>query len=568
MVLADKRAESDVEDVSSIDINLNTLVGRFITPIDRIRSLAVPNTLIGRAQRRLDSTLAGIQKAISVELRSAIRSEDNALESRAHAYYRALGLPVMAQSGAFFNPGFNPKQLAKARTENFRISNSIDDNIIFMQAFRENRSQQQSFLFRTALTNASALAAVMDRPNKFQVIDTNLGIFDRDLQENTLSARRRFLINNYTDKDGNQITDRTLNGFNFAVDKISHPIRPFLVDPTIIEVIQPDERQIAVPFLQSRNDLRLEAGKFVFRPGIEFVLTLRLSQTPLNESDVLESIIFGVDPEASLELASVSAAEAKQLVFALLGERAVSADDIDFLTTTPFEFVQINVLVKTIKALAIKLSEAVDTIFNVANNIEWTPLPGEFGPEDEANLKIAGLIRQRVFSSELEKRIRELETKISINKLKGDTKINSNEYIISSYENAQNLFQKELNEAKEQRADFVSRGARALRTIEVITGEVSGIGLVDMVAIYTALWAIDIDVLISLLDENAFNRLYESRPDLRNTNVESRRSSGAVFSGIEAMERFQTQIVNLLSFADSVFNKQFSTDEQSGTPKG
>lgn len=113
-------------------------------------------------------------------------------------------------------------------------------------------------------------------------------------------------------------------------------------------------------------------------------------------------------------------------------------------------------------------------------------------------------------------------------------------------------------DAKEQKNEYIRLGSNALRAVEIITGEISGLGLIDILAVYAALWSIDLDVLVSLLDNNAFNRLYENK-SLRNSNVMSRHNSGPKYSGKDAIVKLENRVINILAFADRLLEQKLAS---------
>lgn len=104
MALPDPVDESILDDISSIDVNIEELKRKFIDPIEAIRSKSSPNIL---GQPRTLVSEQDIQAAAQRELDNAgFNTEPQ--ESRTHAFYRMLGLPVIADDFSFYNPGFNP----------------------------------------------------------------------------------------------------------------------------------------------------------------------------------------------------------------------------------------------------------------------------------------------------------------------------------------------------------------------------------------------------------------------------------------------------------------------------
>jgi hypothetical protein len=108
---------------------------------------------------------------------------------------------------------------------------------------------------------------------------------------------------------------------------------------------------------------------------------------------------------------------------------------------------------------------------------------------------------------------------------------------------------------------------KAIRTIEIVTGEGSGLGLVDILAIYTALWTIKIEELLGLLDQTSFDRLYNFNVDLRTEAVLERRNGGGK-NITESLNSLEKKIGNILSFADLIFARTFISpvEDEGGDP--
>src|ERR1700678_1107164 len=83
----------------NFNIDIDQLYADFIQEIDANRSIA--NIRVGtNALNNLQlSTIAGIT--------NKTKKESTVQESRVHAFYRLLGLPIVAQNGQFYNPGLD-----------------------------------------------------------------------------------------------------------------------------------------------------------------------------------------------------------------------------------------------------------------------------------------------------------------------------------------------------------------------------------------------------------------------------------------------------------------------------
>ena len=103
------------------------------------------------------------------------------------------------------------------------------------------------------------------------------------------------------------------------------------------------------------------------------------------------------------------------------------------------------------------------------------------------------------------------------------------------------------------RASTTSAAETALKTIEIIMGEFSGLGLADILAIYTALWTIDLDALVSMLDDEAFDRMYQFFPQLHCPNVVARAVSGTpVLDIITVLNQFEQKVKEIYSIMDKL----------------
>ena len=83
-------------------------------------------------------------------------------------------------------------------------------------------------------------------------------------------------------------------------------------------------------------------------------------------------------------------------------------------------------------------------------------------------------------------------------------------------------------------------------------GEFSGLGLIDIVAILTALWTIDQKYLVNMLDEYTFNRMYKN-VELRNPVVEARKS-GSIINGIKVLKEFENKVKQYLDLQEFLYN--------------
>jgi hypothetical protein len=228
-------------------------------------------------------------------------------------------------------------------------------------------------------------------------------------------------------------------------------------------------------------------------------------------------------------------------------------------------------MIKALVKLLIKQIKEMNTVFTQMN---WTPLPSENGPE--GGTEIATFIKNKIRRSKIERRIFRLIAKQQSAKrqiqLSKDDSLKYSDFAISEFQNTERLFTQELKKLQSQRDKLIKGGSQALQTIEYIVGEVSGFGLIDILAVYTALWAIDINVLIGLLDEDAFRRLYDFNPELRTPEVRARKDGGKILGSdgnptdvIQLMGELEDQVVDILSFTDRAFEFMLGNRTQTQT---
>jgi len=103
------------------------------------------------------------------------------------------------------------------------------------------------------------------------------------------------------------------------------------------------------------------------------------------------------------------------------------------------------------------------------------------------------------------------------------------------------------------RANVTGAAEEALKNIEIIMGEFSGLGLADIIAVYTALWTIDLDALVSMLDDETFNRMYQFFPQLHCPNVVARANKGDTIRDIvTVLNQFEEKVQEIYGIMDKL----------------
>lgn len=578
IIVPDVAPEDPVEDIQSADFDVRSLQKKFIAPIDAKRSSAVPSA---SNSKRLVTNAAGISVAefIGRQLEDVGFEPLNFTESRAHAFYRVLGLPVMDNSGNIFNPGFDPDLTIKQKEKNQKIIQDISNSTLDIMRKRELEAFNRRVIFENQGLDATIFALVLPIIKPFNVIQDGLGPLEKDEQRFNIKRERRInpLTLSLVQLDGSAIPTLFGNG--------THILKPFITDPRIALTVLPDSNQVCAPFLADIDSTRLDCERALDRPQIEEICRMRLNQVKDNtvlveqaeDLFIREGELLPANERAELADGDLGI---KQVVLALLGKNEITQDELEkeIKGLNTIEFLQIDKLTKSMKATIDQLVIAICGINTISSEINWFPAPNRRGPEVSSGLTRA-FIRweDNKFNAPIDARIRELSLKnLQASQSRAfDSKFTEattavagsgtqrfesefdklGVFALPYMESAtQDTFQEELNNEKEKRESFGKNAGEHLAIVEIVTGEVSGLGLIDILAIYTALWAIPIEVLISLLDDNAFERLFVFNPKLRTQEVLARRQLGeSTMAGDEALEILENKIVNLLKFADQLF---------------
>lgn len=518
---------ADIENTQSISTNLNQLKGKFIDPIEKMRSQVLAGTITNRAQ-----------------------------ESRAHTYFRMLGMPVIRKDGTFYNPGYNPPVQVNRTPDRPEETGNVDINIIQSQNARESEWRTRRTIFEQASLDASVYALVLgvaDGMKKFYI--------ESDEQDFTESARRTVISPMYATRTGDEITNFFETGY--------HRLRPFSVNPAT--VVKPGTRHVCQPFIKEKyrvTETHSSSNIALKRPGIELILRYRLKDD--SESTALADAITASITKAPidtnlLDLAGLNQSDLVLVVAALANNDEINASTAKEIlaSLTSYEILNINGFVKTIKALIKILAEAFRTIDEVTRQISWTPLPDKQGPEFDT--RQANFVKRKAGRTELEKRLSDLKSKKTETIPEPGKGLTNQDFAISPFihNSTQRLYDKPIQNISDLITEEQDRGARALRDIELITGEVSGLGLIDIMAINVGLWSIDEGVLLSLVDDEAFERLY-AEEDLRSLAVESRKEEGPLLPAQEALDELHDKVNNVLDFADRLFEHERGQNEGEG----
>lgn len=541
--------ENNIDDINGIDADIDKLANKYLRPIDAVRSIAKPaivaaSEIIRDKDPKKKNNFAGVDV-----------NPNRPTESRVNAFLRTLGFPIMDIGGNFYNSGFDP--YPKGTTQIFIKSNIVSSPLQNLLILREAAPERRRLVFANQDFNSTSYALALNYVKEFMVMSRELGPLDTDPQKFEIPSRiltSLFDVNNRFDDNLNPVKT-----FESGV----HILKPFIVDPIINETITPPEYQIAAPFLPTINDARLSENKSLKRPAIEFICRLRLADTTLDSEFLSEAQRTLSGQSETQQIATVI----RDTVEALLGQNNI--DDANVLNTiqgfTTTQTAMLTTLVKTIKAVVEKLDENITEFNQLFSEYKLQPVPSVEGPEfigtgktgayirtfSQGNLSLSQL-NAKIVRLKLEQQLQLAKNKVTAQTIGGGNEDISSLFAMPIIASVEKDYNSEIKKLENERDSHSSRMLELSAEIEKITGEVSGLGLIDVLAIYTALWAIDIKTLIGFLDDAAFNRLYDYNTDLRTGEVELRKE-GLTLDGITVLKNFENKLFNILSFADNIF---------------
>lgn len=538
------------DDIQAIQRDPLELARKYIIPIDRIRSVASPKKAFsGNADDGFEGLeFGGIGKR----------------ESRAHAFYRYIGFPVATPNG-FYNPGFDPTgnaTLGKKTGINAEFNKSPFKNLIDE---REIQAEDLRKIFLRQDLSSSVYAILLRHVRFFQVLRGD-DPFGEDSQDFDIDSREFEALDFFTSNPNlNEISVKGIFGDNVIginYTGVRHILRPFVVDPRIDNTVMPAQNRVAVPFLQNKDSLKIEKNKSVLRPGLEFIIRERLRDTDNDDVTFLENVRRIVNKEKiqRSDPKSLDEESLHLIVDALLEDNEIksSAIESDLKGFTTRQVLVVSRLVKTLKAVIVSLHESVQVIDNTRQEIDWIPVPSKEGPERG----VEGVkFSDESFSSntKIDKRIKELRIRkiTAERKVQEDIDLGNFAYPAHSGDTDLSRLNDELNNLISTRDRVAEKAYKAMQKIELISGEVSGLGLVDILAIYITLWSMNERSLISLLDESAFVRMISFNPVLGKKGAAADRANNGIKDNIvDALKGFEKKLINVLSFADREFNRQ------------
>lgn len=510
-------------DDQNFNIDINKIYKDFITEVDSIRS---------------HTNLTSINVAGDLD-NSAIKLTVNEKpqESRCHAFYRLIGLPVISADGnsmyspGFFRPDNGDDNKLKKKVE---IGKSLPNGLKMLNFLREvlYPTYQQIFSAQSLESSVLALSSINFRPfvaplsksdDPFDQTPTNYTVSNSDING--------ALFSSYLDEDGEPIPSSS-KALNFSR---VHIIKPLMVFAPIELTVLPAKNRICVPFVANKNETLISSDPKIFarRPFIEFVCRTRF--------------------DGKNKLDSLSEAQTKIIESIKASETFKDLDIINSISkgvgSSATEQSQFIKIFNTIRAMNTKLHKAIDDIVKARTKTLWIPVPSKNGPEFGSTTRDLAKNPNDPNQTDDDNKIINKIFVDRYNQITGTlttTKKDLGEYALGKIQvfpdNSSGLGNNnsdDLDHLMENRNDLCNAANEALKTIEIIMGEFSGLGFCDIIAINGALWLMDKKDLVGLMDQEAQNRM-KLVPELSKDPDLASPSSGAV-----AIKNFEKKIKEL-----------------------
>lgn len=551
--IPDPELDQGYEDTESIDNDIDSLYNKFIRPIDSLRSIAEPP----KDQNQSNQSEPQAIQNLSVD---AI----NGTESRIHAFYRLLGLPVVGGT-SFYNPGFDPNP--KSQKTRIGIDQKVSSDDLSMMQDREQHFKTFSQMFAGQGFDSTVYGLCQQIPKSFKLTEG---------EETEIGDRALFLekANPYLSTSMQTSlsagADSFKSRFGYPITSFQHILAPFMVNPAIDYTVMPMNNKVCVPFLKNKQATLISKNPDVYlkRCGLEFIIRARLKDNIADATFLsnLEQILTKIKtPTTDLE-GSLDANSLRSTLQAFAADSEVADIDLQaiFEGFSSTQATVIGQLIKTIK-VAVKLLSAsryeLSVLQDFQNGITFLPISSGTGFEN-------GGSNRNYTGTALERDI----TIVSMKKLNSDRDILADrelgDFATAQFVNLEksDTYSKQLSELKNKKTELDNKAIRNLRTIEIICGESTGCGLIDILAIYTALWSIKIEDLLNLLDQDSAERLFNFNVSLRSDAVSKRISSPQSITS--TLTNLEDKIASILSFVDYLYTESFSSikNNESGSP--
>lgn len=554
--MVDDEKQENYHSNQPFSIDIDKIYSDFIQEIDEIRSYT--NTNNPNNAKNIFDSLKEDNKTITNNSISEITPQ----ESRCHAFFRLIGFPVASKdyaSNKIYNPGFDA---VKSKDKILKLNDKINiakapiigfeklslERELYSSKLKSIFSNKYSIDAGTLALSSGTCGHKKINLRSFVAPLENSDPFDMTIQSYTVE------LDSFVGK--NEISLLKYQASNGETPKKlsktrKHIIKPFIVDPKIDFSVNPSNRRIAVPFVPDKNHTKISPEVFVKRPLIEKVIRDRFAIT---------------DQEKGLGNSSKELVDAIKKISSIQNEEIVNkisnSDYFDLNDKSKFVY-----FINIIQEIMVKLVGAINIISKIQSLYYWVPLPSDIGPEGGSEVR--NIFIPTLFSDELLAAFPLADKNILIKQIQvglsdpnqqtssldgipdvGGFAFNDffpNTFTSETSESQGNNSKDTLDRLIVIRNKNLTLANDALRTVEIIMGEFSGLGLCDIIAIIAALYAMPKEQLIGFLDEDAKVRLFKIREFAYIKEI----SSGSNYS--ETMTTFTSTVKDFYNLMDKIY---------------
>ena len=524
-------------------------------------------------------------------------------ESRCHAFYRLIGLPVVGSDRSFYNPGFDAVQKDGVTTNvtlssKLKIATSVETSFETISKAREAWPTTMAQIFGIpqsveagvlALTSGgigddgtpiirqfASPFTVNTVPDPYDMVPAHQQY--EIANQNTIVGKNAVTLSTFADSSGYTMLANGNPTTNGTIFNHQHIIVPFMVDPRIDFCIWANEsktapglsKRVAVPFVTDSRFLKTGETATAERPLLEKIIINRTSQTITDGGVTIGAGTASADAIAMIQ-------QFKSVQQANIGTSTLSkVFSGQLFTQTPSDY--FATYLSVIEALMTKLVDAIQVVRGAQGKYYWLPMPSKNGPESGFSVRkiiisqnvinnSSNLITENDFDiayAQFEELISRLTYPVAQSTATPDA-------AGSSASNGQNgnritldvTASAAMGNAAAQtntvttytREQQLSTAGQALQVIEMIMGEFSGLGLADIIAITGALYVMDVKYLIGLLDGDAYDRAVFMLGELP-----AGKGSASV---TECLTQLTTTVMQFYQIMDVVFTNTLHHNSQS-----
>lgn len=593
-------AQVNFTNSQTFDIDINQFYNEVINSIDQIRS-HVSISKSAQVLAALIKALSNSQNTTSnpgtdpyTFISKIFTNPKNPQETRCHAFYRLLGLPVVAPNGMLYSPGYdintNTLQDPTVRQQHFNVINNISKDLFAVMDARENINN--AFLGIFSLSNQSSTipninASVLSLSS---VSGGNVRKFSASISQSsdpfdTVLSNQSYTIGNQNGQVFNSVSNALLTDYlgpdGYAPATIlnhiqplqqsplfvrAHILKPLMVDPRSDFTVNPPNGIICAPFATDKSKTLYAQDIYLTRPYIETICRFRCNPS-LNQNNQTAG-------------AGAQSSRYQDLQAYIKNTNNVRNQDLlAKIAQDPGQTIEDQMLLKYLNimnSMVNILSDSIKVVQAAETEHQWIPIPDVRGPEygmitpdiflipgvNGATLDPIILKNyqqdQDILTNTAQIQLQNVNGQVAEPDLgnfafQGIQSMPDDKATESFGSRPQNV----LNDLTKRRDAICSKAADALQNIEIIMGEFSGLGLCDILAIFTALWTMDEQALIYMLDDLAFARLY-SDPTLRDEVVEARYAANQdgenELTGTDVLQTFETQVRNMYLLMDNLYS--------------